>query len=175
MKRQSKVRDARLLNIGLRLAVLFLCPLLHAEGHPSVPLDKADLEMKEFSKVPGAEAVQLYYADEIDDVEHTEFIYSRIKVLKDSGKRYGNVEIPMLAQTELVDLYAKTTQPDGKVIEFTDRPFQKTVFKGKGLKFLVQAFTLPQVTPGSVLEYKYVLKYHEKGRYLHRWLVQHDI
>jgi transglutaminase superfamily protein len=157
------------------LAIVLVPVFAFADGHAWLPVEKSDLEMHEFAKVPGAEAVQLYYANEIDDVAHTEFFYSRIKILTDAGRRHATVEIPMFSRTELLDVAGRTIHPDGSITELTDRPFQKTVYKGKGIKLLVQAFTLPQVTAGSLIEYRYTLKYHEKGYYLHRWLVQHNL
>lgn len=163
----------------VRRVVLSGCLLLPcmglAQGHAWLPVEAQDLKMKEFSAAPGAEAVQLYYADEIDDVDHTEFFYSRIKVLTDGGKRHANIEIPMLEKTSINELYARTILPDGTIVEFTDKPFEKTVYRGKGIKFRVQAFTLPQVTAGSIIEYRYQLHYGDKGLHRHRWIVQHDI
>ena len=105
--------------------------------------------------MPGAEAVQLYYANEIDDVGRTNFFYSRIKILNDGGKRFANVEIPMAEKTSISDLFARTIHADGKISELVDRAFEKVVFKGKGLRVRVQAFTLPQVTVGDIIEYRY--------------------
>lgn len=160
-------------------AVLAGCLLLPgpvvAEGHDWLPVDPQDLKMTQFKAVPGAEAVQLYYANEIDDTAHTEFFYSRIKILNDGGKRFANIEIPMLEKTSIGELFARTILPDGKIVEFTDRPFEKTVYKGKGLKVRVQAFILPQVASGSIIEYRYQLHFGDKGLRHHHWTVQHDL
>jgi hypothetical protein len=144
-------------------------------GEGFLPVNPEELKMTEFKPVPGAAAVLLYYANQIDDVEHTEFFYSRIKVFTDGGKRQADVEIPMVAKTDIVDLQARTIHPDGTIVEFTDRPFEKTVFRVKGARVRVQAFTLPQVTAGSIIEYKYKLHYGDKGLRHHDWIVQHDL
>ena len=47
------------------------------------PITQHDLEMKQVPGNPGADAVQLYYADFINDQEQTEFFYVRIKVLNE--------------------------------------------------------------------------------------------
>jgi len=146
-----------------------------AETHDWLPIDSKDLAMKEFKSVPGAEAVQLYYANEIDDVGRTNFFYSRIKILNDGGKRFANVEIPVAEKTSISDLFARTIHPDGKISEVVDRAFEKVVFKGKGLRVRVQAFTLPQVTVGDIIEYRYEV-HEDKGLLLHHhWTVQHDL
>ena len=56
-----------------------------AEDHSWAPLNNEQLKMAQFKPLPGAEAVLLYYGNEIDDVDHKEFLYSRIKILTDSG------------------------------------------------------------------------------------------
>ena len=146
-----------------------------AETHEWLQVDPKDLAMKEFKPVPGAEAVQLYYANEIDDVGHTNFFYSRIKILTDGGKHYANVEIPLAEKISIADLFARTIHTDGKISEVVDRPFEKVIFKGKGLRVKVQAFTLPQVAVGDIIEYRYELHYEDKGLRHHHWTVQHDL
>ena len=159
-------------------ALLFLSAVATAvaETHEWLPIDAKDLAMKEFTPVPGAEAVQLYYANEIDDVGHTDFFYSRIKILTDSGKHYANVEIPMAEKTSISELFARTIHVDGKMSEVLDRAFEKVIFKGKGLRVRVQAFTLPQVTVGDIIEYRYEVHYEDKSFLRHHhWTVQHDL
>jgi Domain of Unknown Function with PDB structure (DUF3857) len=139
------------------------------------PVDPQDLQLKEIKQVPGAEGVLLYYADEIDDVDHSEFFYSRIKLFTDGGKHRANVEIPMLEKGSVTDLLARTIHPDGKIVDMVERPFEKVVFKGKGLRVKVLAFTLPQVGAGDIIEYQYQLHYGDKGLRAHHWTVQHDL
>lgn len=131
--------------------------------------------MAEFKPLPGAEAVILYYANEIDDVSHKEFLYSRIKVLNDLGKRFATVEIPLTDKASVTDLFARTIHPDGSITEFTGQPFDKDVLRGRHIRIRVRAFTLAQVTPGSIIEYRYELHYGDKDLRQHDWMVQHDL
>ncbi len=162
-------------RFSLGAFILFSALAFAQESHSWLPVDSKDLQMKEFTPLPGAEAVLLYYANEIDDVSHTTFFYSRIKVFTDSGKHYANVEIPMAERTSVVDLSARTIHPDGKTIDFTGRPYEKVVFQGKGVRVRVQAITLPDVTAGDIIEYRYALHYGDKAVHQHRWTVQHDL
>ena len=158
------------------LALLFTPLLAAAEARPWLPLDPKDLQMKELAQIPGAQAALLYYADEIDESSHTEFFYYRIKIFSDGGKHYANVEIPMFFEKASVeDLSARTIHPDGKIAEMTARPYEKMVVKGKGVRFRVQAFTLPDVAAGDVIEYQYQVRQGDKGIYHHSWEVQHDL
>ena len=157
-------------------AVLLLCPLLCAgQGRPWLPVDSKDLQMKELQQVPGAQASLLYYADEIDDTSHNEFFYSRIKIFSDGGKQYANVEIPLREKFSVENLAARTIHADGKIVEMAARPFEKVVVKGKGVRMRVQAFTLPDVTAGDIIEYQYQLHQGDKELYHHHWEVQHDL
>jgi hypothetical protein len=146
-----------------------------AEDHSWVPLDREALKMTEFKPLPGAEAVLLYYANEIDDVDHKEFLYSRIKILTDSGKRFATVEIPLAGKASVSNLYARTIHPDGSITDLTEQPFEKVVLRGRGVRIRVRAFTLAQVTPGSIIEYRYELHYGDKDLRQHEWIIQHDL
>ncbi len=172
LRRRYSPNPARTLLLA---GCLLLPAFAMADSRAWLPVDSQDLQMKEFKQVPGAEAVLLYYANEIDDVAHTEFFYSRIKILADSGSRHGNVEIPLLPKTSVTELFARTIQPDGRIVEYTDKPFEKTVLKGKGVWVRVQAFTLSQVTAGSIIEYRYELHYGDRVLPHHHWTVQHDL
>jgi hypothetical protein len=74
----------------------------------------------------------------------------------------------------LGDLKARTIHPDGKIIDFTGKPFQKTIVKSRGVKVLAKTFTLPDVTVGSIIEYKY--KVGMPGIVLDNyWTIQHEL
>ena len=157
-------------------AFLFLSAFVYAdEPHPWLPVNSSDLQMKEFKPLPDAKAVLLYYDHEIDDNNHTSFYYSRIKILTDDGKKYADLEIPIVGKISVQQLAARTIHPDGKIVEFTGQPFEKTVLRGKGIKIRVQSILLPEVSVGDVVEYKYVLHFGDEGFGSHTWKVQHDL
>ncbi|HEY6251505.1 MAG TPA: DUF3857 domain-containing protein [Candidatus Angelobacter sp.] len=149
--------------------------MVYAQGEGWQPITPQDLQIKEVPGDLGASAVQLYYADFIDDNLHSEFLYSRIKVLNDKGKKYADVEIPILPDSSIADLKARTIHPDGKIIEFSGKPFQKTIIKGQGVKYLAKTFTLPEVTVGSIIEYKFLVLMPEGVIYDNSWTIQHDL
>jgi hypothetical protein len=138
------------------------------------PISQHDLEMKQVPGNPGADAVQLYFADYINDQEQTEFFYHRIKVLNEKGKSHADVEIVIPPDGSITSLKARTIHPDGKITEFTGKPFQKTLVKGRGIKFLAKTFTMPDVTVGSIIEYKYKIDWP----YIlsdNSWTIQHEL
>jgi hypothetical protein len=80
------------LFLSLILVAVFVAPA-RAQKEDWQPITQHDLEMKQVPGNPGADAVQLYYADFINDQEQTEFFYHRIKVLNEKGKSHADVEL----------------------------------------------------------------------------------
>ena len=120
--------------------------------------------------------MQLYYADYIDDSAGSEFYYSRIKILNDKGTKYADVEIPVPLSGSITGLKARTIHPDGKIVEFSGKPFEKTIIKGKGVKYVAKTFTMPEATVGSIVEYKYKQLLPENSLYFNNsWTIQHDL
>jgi hypothetical protein len=156
------------------VACLLFSLICFGQKEDWLPITPQDLEVKQVPNSPGADAIQLYYADYINDQEQSEFFYHRIKILNEKGNRHADVEIVIPPNCSISGLKARTIHPDGKIIEFTGKPFQKTIIKGRGLKVLARAFTLPEVTTGSIIEYKY--KLDTQGIFLdNSWTVQHDL
>lgn len=165
---------------NIRTCIFLFCSLsaslAFAQKEDWLPVTPQDLAVKEVPGNPGASAIQLYYADRIDDRMHSEFFYRRIKILNDEGKKYADVEIPIfLSHSSVYDLKARTVHADGKIIEFSGKPFQKTIVKGRGIKYTAKTFTLPEVTVGSIIEYRYVVGMPEDVLYDNSWTVQHDL
>jgi hypothetical protein len=145
-----------------------------AQKEDWLPVTPQDLEIKQVPGSAGADAIQLYYADYINDQEQSEFFYHRIKILNEKGNRHANVEIVIPPDCTVSGLKARTIHPDGKIIEFTGKPFQKTIIKGRGIKVLARTFTMPEVTVGSIIEYKY--KLDTQGIFLdNSWTIQHEL
>jgi hypothetical protein len=148
------------------------CPAQRSEDWQ--PINQQDLQMKDFPADPGAPAVQLYYADFRDDVRQSEFIYRRVKILNAKGKRYGNIEIPIPAHNLISDLQARTIHPDGGIVPFRGKTFEKVIVRYLGEKLVAKTFTMPDVTVGSIVEYRYRLEW---PRYFNDpvWITQHEL
>ena len=95
-----------------------------------------------------------YYKD--DDAKFIS-VYHRIKILRESGKDRADIEIPIAPGESLKELVARTIHPDQTVIDFTGQPFEKLLIKKRGVKYAAKSFTLPEVTVGSIIEYRYVI------------------
>ena len=167
------MKSTRLLFLLLALIAISVMPA-RAQKEDWLPVTQQDLEFKQVPGSPGADAVQLYYADFINDEEQTEFFYHRIKVLNEKGNRHADIEITIPPEGSISGLKARTIHPDGKIIEFAGKPFQKTIIKSRGIKVLAKAFTMPEVTVGSIIEYKYKIDWP----FIiidNSWTIQHEL
>jgi Domain of Unknown Function with PDB structure (DUF3857)/Transglutaminase-like superfamily len=167
-----EVKPVRFL-LSLVVLAFFIVPA-HAQKEDWLPITQKDLDIKQVPGNPGADGIQLYYADYINDEAGNEFFYHRIKILSEKGDRHADVEIVIPPQGSLSGLKARTIHPDGKIIEFTGKPFQKILIKGRGVKVLAKTFTMPDVTVGSIIEYKY--RIDEDGIFVdNAWTIQHEL
>jgi hypothetical protein len=164
---------------GLAFVICVLLPLaLPGQRQSWLPITPQDLAIREVPGNAGASAIQLYFSQYIDDNDANnegEYVYRRIKILNEKGNKYADVEIRLPLDYTLADLRARTIHPDGKIIDFTGKPFNKVIAKGKGFTYLAKTFTLPDVTVGSILEYRYKLNYPAGVLPDHEWIAQHDL
>jgi hypothetical protein len=117
-----------------------------------------ELKMMSEPKAPGAPAVYLYRQVDHDDLASHENLYYRIKILTEEGRKYADVEIPFLKYSgsgNIKNIQARTIHPDGRIVTFDGQIYEKITVKARGFKFLVKTFTMPDVQPGSIIEYKY--------------------
>jgi hypothetical protein len=123
------------------------------------PLAPEDLSLKSNPAEPGATAMILYREEIINNKDFHDFYsehFYRIKIFSDAGKKYADVEIPSTKYFgEVRDIHGKTIHPDGKVIDFDGKVLDKLIAKAGDAKIQVKTFSLPDVTPGSVIEYTY--------------------
>lgn len=140
------------------------------------PVNPEDLKMTSIPEQPGAPAVILDREETDDDLLNEHMVYERIKILTDAGREYANVEIPYSRRGFTVGgISGQTVHSDGKVIPFEGKPFDKTVIKGGGIKVNVKSFTLPDVQVGSVIDYRYALRYEDRMLLPPTWEVQTDL
>jgi len=159
----------------LFLSCLLLLPwACFGQSQDWLPVTPHDLEIKEVPGEPGAPAIQLFYADYRDDDNKSQFIYKRIKILTEEGKKYANIEIAVPPFYSFGGVKARTIHSDGAIIDFTGKPFEKIIAKTSDSKFIGQTLSLPDVTVGSIIEYKYRLVW-EHYTFDTSWTVQHDL
>ena len=147
-------------RLAAMVAVVALSSLCTAGRTASdwLPVTPQDLQIKEVPNRPGDGAIQLYFSYYKDDDRRFLKVYRRIKILNEAGKKYADVEIPVGRYDSFNEVKARTIRPDGTAVEFHGKVFEKTIVKGRGVKDVVRTFTIPDVTVGSIIEYRYTLQ-----------------
>ena len=145
-----------------------------------LPITAQDFAVQEVPRDPGADAIQLYMSYFKDEDAGFVAVYKRIKILRagalQPGRGIVDVEIPIGPRETLKELAARTIHPDQSIVDYTGKPFEKTRIKTRGVKYVAKSFTLPDVTVGSIVEYRYVTtlqKYIVDT--ISEWPVQQDL
>jgi hypothetical protein len=174
----------KLTNIRIRAVYLaFLVPILLAmPARADWPaIDPEDLKMTDLAQQKGAPAVVLLREEVADDLNNNHSVYMRIKVLNEKGKRYADVEIPYSRRQFKIDsVSGRTVHADGSIIPFNGKVFDKVVVKGKRgrgeeIRVHVKSFTLPDVQVGSILDFRYSLRYDDHSAFPPEWIVQTEL
>lgn len=144
------------------------------------PPTAEELSMTSQPEVPGAPAVYLFREEITNDKLHEWIKYARIKVLTERGKEYANVELHQY-QTEdaggyaVSDIEGRTIHPDGTIIPFTGKAMEKLVERTQGYKEQAKVFTLPSVEIGSIIEFRYKLRYDDNRYIAPSWFIQSEL
>ena len=139
-----------------------------------------ELSMTSQPEVPGAPAVYLFREETTDDKMHMFSIYTRLKILTERGKEFSNVELSYAKAHNgggftVEDIQGRTIHADGTIIPFTGKPYEKLIEKTQGTKIMAKVFTLPDVEVGSILEYRYKLRYDDNSLKSPDWYIQSDL
>jgi len=135
-----------------------------------------ELAMKNVAMAPGAQAAVLQWDHRQDDFASWESEYVRIKIFDRGAAKYGDVELPFIpGYSWIKDLQARTIHADGTVVPFNGKTFDKLIVKASGVKVMARTFSLPDIQPGSILEYFYVRAWNPDHLESSRWVVQREI
>jgi hypothetical protein len=151
--------------------LLSLLPLA-AYSQFQQPTDE-ELKMTSDPKAPGAAAAILNLEEVTDDPLHYHSFYERIKVLEEKGKELATVELPYWhGEFKITDIKGRTIHSDGTVIPLDVKPEDLMVTKAGQTQLNKRVFTLPSVEVGSILEYRYELRYDDNIFSSPEWQVQ---
>jgi hypothetical protein len=172
---ENSMRIARCFCLLSLVPLALYLPLL-ADWPPVSP---EDMRMSQQSLAPGAAAIVLYRQVDRDDSGQTahEVNFERIKILKEEGRKYADVEIPFYKErgNNIVHVGGRTIHPDGSIANFEGKPFDKSIAKAKGLKYMAKTFTLPSVEVGSIIEYWYTIDLSENLIYDSHWILSEEL
>jgi len=158
------------------IAFQTVSPVVFADGFQ--PISPDELKMTGEPQAPGAAAIILYRQVDRDDNGSTshQYNYFRIKILTEEGRKHADIEIPFFKESgNVVGIKARTIRPDGSVVNFDGKIFEKSIVKAKGVKYLAKTFTLPEVQVGSIIEYYYTLDLSEHYIYDSHWILSDEL
>jgi hypothetical protein len=132
-----------------------------------------ELKLAAEPKAPGAEAIYLFREEPVDDTLHYHSFYARIKVLSEKGKELATVEVPYLkGQNQITDVKGRTIHADGTVVPLNVKPSDLVDVKSGGVQVNRVVFTLPSAEVGSILEYRWSLRYPDEWLSSPYWDIQ---
>jgi len=157
--------------------LIFLLSLFAHAGDDWQPISPDELKMTSEPKAPGAPAIYLYRQVDRDDSLFYEKDYARIKILTEEGRKYASVEIPFVKGFggSIKNLRARTIHSDGSIVNFDGQIFDKTIVKAKGVQVIVKTFTMPDVQPGSIIEYRYERILRDDYLYDSSWVLSEEL
>jgi translation elongation factor EF-1beta len=164
--------------LSVILAAGNFCPVAVRASEGLPPISPEELKMTSEPLAPGALAIMLYRQVDRDDNGHTshEDNFERIKILTEEGRKYGNVEIQFTKEREQVAaIRGRTVKPDGSEVPFDGKVFEKSLLKGRGVRYLAKTFTLPDVEVGSIVEYRWTYDLSEKYIFDSHWILSQDM
>jgi hypothetical protein len=163
-------------------------------GYGFQPVSPEELKMTSEPQAPGAPAIILYRQVDRDDFGRTahggailigseqqdagryEDNYFRIKIFTEDGRRFANVEIPLSSQVGSIGVVnGRTIRPDGTIVNFDGKIFEKTFYKGKGIQYNAKTFILPDVQPGCIIEYYYTILFRSGYFYNSYWELSNEL
>jgi len=142
------------------------------------PVSPDELKMTSEPKAAGVPAIILFRQVDRDDRGRTahEDVYFRLKILTEEGRKYGDIEIPFWKeQGDVVNIHARTIEPDGTIVNFSGKAFDKSIVKARGVKYMAKTFTLPNVQIGSILEYYYTTDFSENYVFDSHWILSDEL
>lgn len=162
-------RRARALSIRRTLAVSIAITIaaIWLSAPPALAIDWEDISPAQLAATkprvdPQADVEALLWETWVEDVllsdrePQTHFKHRlRLKVFTERGlDTVKQVEIPFGNDTFVLDIDARTVQPDGTIVELKkDDVMERTLVKAGGRKVKVKSFAVPGLVPGAIVDY----------------------
>ena len=166
------------LSLILALVLGVFRPATTGASDRFMPISPDELAMKNEPLAPGAPAILLFRQVDRDDNGLTshEDNYVRIKILTEEGRKYGDSEIPFAKDNaDVVNIKARTIRPDGSIVNFDGKVFEKSIVKTRGMKYMAKTFALPDVQAGSIIEYYWTYDLSEHRIYASHWILSEEL
>ncbi|HVN17199.1 MAG TPA: DUF3857 domain-containing protein [Dongiaceae bacterium] len=138
-------------------------------------ISDSDRSFNSIPQQPGAPAVILTREETDDNMNNSQIVYERIKILSEAGRKYATVFLPYGRSISVSELKGRTVHADGTVTPFSGKAVETTREGPDGIPVTVKAFTLPDPEVGSILDFRYTLQYMDNRVFPPEWEVQTDL
>ena len=173
-------------RFGRTTLALFLLPIAACfalsspapAGDDWQPIDPADLALKDNPKAPGADAMVLYSETRVNEPLAVTENYTRMKIFTKEGLKHADIEVYYAkGEQSITSIRGRTIHADGSIANFDGKTFDKVEAKGGGIKVYAKTFTLPEVQPGSIIEYKYDVQLDSQRYYFghEEWSAESEV
>lgn len=149
---------------SLAVSVLSAVALIAAASRPARAqgawpvISEEERTMTDCPQQPGATALWLFREVVTDHAAFEIRIYKRMKILTAAGRDRANIEIPYYAGRQVVSgLEVRLVPPQGPPQPFTGQVFDKTAIRYRRYRIGLKSFAVPDVKPGSIIEFRYKL------------------
>ncbi len=143
------------------------------------PATPEELAMKGVPGDDGAEAAVLDWVRVDDDRASVSSEYVRIKIFTEAGVKHSDVELPYVpaypVNGRIDDISARTIRPDGTTVPFDGKVYDKVLFKVGRDAVKAKTFSLTDVKPGSIIEYRFIRRWASSLLLNTHWSVQREI
>jgi len=110
-----------------------------------------------------------------DNMNNSQVVSERIKILSEAGRKYATVDLPYGRLVNISELKGRTVHADGSITPFAGKVLDTERKGADGIPFTVKTFTLPDAEPGSILDFRYTLHYADDQVAPPEWEVQIDL
>jgi hypothetical protein len=150
-------------SIPLLILLCLFLNVARAAAFDWDPVSDQEKQLKDNPLDPGSGALVIFKRGEIDVQPANASLwttriktYTRIKILNDSGRNFGNVVLDMPKFVRLSKIEGRTILPSGEIIPLdTSKVFRGVAFTdGKDFAVLTTSFAFSSVQPGAILEYQ---------------------
>jgi hypothetical protein len=141
--------------------------------HDRTPQEQA---MQGVTIDPGAPAAYLERVEDHDDEAGVSTVYVRLKIFRDEGKKYADIELPYLVPYDGVSgIEARMIRPDGTIAKFDGIIRDKLLVRVRKERLMAKTFSLPDAQPGSIIEYRYSRTWQAHTRHGERFMIQREL
>src|SRR5690606_28565940 len=161
-------------------AAVGLVGTINAQEKNWRPIAPEDLQAEKAVVEPDADAEALFWDIRVDDSSSDDVDishYVRVKIFNERGReKYSRFDIPYVKGVKIKNLAARVTRPDGSTTEIGKKDiFDREIVRASGVKVKAKSFAVPNLEPGSIVEYKYREAVDEAGAAGMRLPLQRDI